>query len=96
MIEYENYHKHTADSNVYTPDSVATYQDYFDRTIEVGGKTISTVEHGWCGNNFDIYLQVEKFNKKLKKQNKEPLKFVFGGEFYWVKDRHEKIIQIAI
>lgn len=90
MIEYENYHKHTADSNVYTPDSVATYQDYFDRTIEVGGKTISTVEHGWCGNNFDIYLQVEKFNKKLKNQNKEPLKFVFGGEFYWVKDRHEK------
>lgn len=90
MIEYENYHKHTADSNVYTPDSVATYQDYFDRTIEVGGKTISTVEHGWCGNNFDIYLQVEKFNKKLKNQNKEPLKFIFGGEFYWVKNRHEK------
>ena len=77
MIEYENYHKHTADSNVYTPDSVATYQDYFDRTIEVGGKTISTVEHGWCGNNFDIYLQVEKFNKKLKKQNKEQINIFY-------------------
>ena len=88
--DYENYHKHTADSNVYTPDSTAVYQDYFDRTVELGGKCITTVEHGWCGNNFDTYLQLEKFNKKLKNKGKDPLKFVFGGEFYWVKDRHEK------
>lgn len=90
MIEVENYHKHTNDSNVYTPDSTVSYIDYFNRALEVGSKCITTTEHGWCGNNFDIYLQLEKFNKKLIKEGKNPLKFVFGGEFYWVKDRSEK------
>ena len=90
MREVENYHKHTDDSNPYTPDSPIKYIDYFNRTIEVGGKCITTVEHGWAGNNFDTYLQLEKFNKKLKKEGKHPLKFVFGGEYYWVKNRFEK------
>lgn len=90
MREVENYHKHTADSNVYTPDSTVTYIDYFNRALEVGSKCITTVEHGYCGNNFDTYLQLEKFNKKLIKEGKSPLKFIFGGEFYWVKDRFEK------
>ena len=56
MREVENYHKHTDDSNPYTPDSPIKYIDYFNRTIEVGGKCITTVEHGWAGNNFDTYL----------------------------------------
>lgn len=90
MREVENYHKHTNDSNVYTPDSTVGYIDYFNRALEVGSKCITTVEHGWAGNNFDTYSQLEKFNKKLTKEGKEPLKFVFGGEFYWVKDRLEK------
>ncbi len=65
-------------------------EDYLKRTYELGHKTISTVEHGWVGRYFDSYLKIEKFNKKLIDKGESPLKWIFGGEFYWVKDRFEK------
>jgi DNA polymerase III alpha subunit len=65
-------------------------EDYLKRTYELGHKTISTVEHGWVGNYFDSYLKIEKFNKKLMDKGESPLKWIFGGEFYWVKDRFAK------
>lgn len=90
MKTYENYHKHTDDSNVYTPDSHISIDHYIKKTIELGHKSISTLEHGWVGNYFDSYLKIEKANDKLIKEGKEPLKWIFGSEFYWVKDRYEK------
>ena len=76
----QNYHRHTSYSNIYVADSAATNEDYAKRAIELGHKVISSVEHGWQGKYHETYELSRKYG----------LKFVFGAEAYWVKDRHEK------
>lgn len=76
----QNYHKHTCCSNIYTPDSPATYEQYAKRAIELGHKILCSLEHGWQG----------KYHECREIAIKYGLKFVFGTEAYWVKDRHEK------
>ena len=95
--EYQNYHKHTCWSNIFTPDSTATIEDYVKRTLELGNRVISSVEHGWQGHYYKVYEAVQNANKELEKRRKkgesnvpENLKFVFGTEAYWVKNRYEK------
>ncbi|MGL5713496.1 MAG: PHP domain-containing protein [Paraclostridium sp.] len=90
MKTYCNYHIHKHDSNIYTSDTAMQISDYINRAVELNHKIISSVAHGWVGNYFDDYLQIEKANKKLISQGRETLKWIFGGEFYWVKDRFEK------
>lgn len=76
----QNYHKHTCCSNIYTPDSPATYEQYAKRAVELGHKILCSLEHGWQG----------KYHECREISIKYGLKFVFGTEAYWVKDRHEK------
>lgn len=76
----QNYHRHTSYSNIYVADSAAINEDYAKRAVELGHKVISSVEHGWQGYYFET----------LELANKYGLKFIFGAEAYWVKDRHEK------
>ena len=94
----QNYHKHTSYSNVLVRDCAASYEEYVERTIELGHKVISSVEHGYQGNYYVPYELVQKHNEKLKKQvadgiitdaefQAKKLKFIFGAEAYWVKDR---------
>lgn len=80
MIIIQNYHKHTSYSNVFIPDSAAVYEDYAKRAVELGHKVISSVEHGWQSKYHECYELAKKYD----------LKFIFGAEAYWVKDRHEK------
>ena len=86
MKTYENYHTHRDGSNVYVPDTPMKFNDYLKRTDELGHFSISSIEHGWVGNYFSDYLELEKHNKKRIKEGKKPLKWLYGGEFYWVKD----------
>lgn len=84
---WQDYHKHTSLSNVYTKDSPLIHLDYWNELkARYGDKSCAytTVEHGWAGNYFKTYDDLEKFNKK----NGTNIKFVFGYEAYWVKDRH--------
>lgn len=84
-----NYHKHSSLSNRYTKDSPLVPMDYWLELKARYGETpciYTTVEHGWAGNYFKQYDDLEKFNKK----NGTNIKFVFGCEAYWVKNRHEK------
>jgi DNA polymerase III alpha subunit len=84
---WQNYHKHTSLSNVYTKDSPLIHLDYWNELkARYGDKpcAYTTVEHGWAGNYFKTYDDLEKFNKK----NGTNIKFIFGYEAYWVKDRH--------
>ena len=84
---WQDYHKHTSLSNVYTKDSPLIPLDYWNELkARYGDKpcAYTTVEHGWAGNYFKTYDDLEKFNKK----NGTNIKFVFGYEAYWVKDRH--------
>lgn len=76
----ENYHKHTCASNIFTPDSPATYDQYAKRAVEIGHKTLCSLEHGWQG----------KYHECREVALKYGLKFIFGTEAYWVLDRHEK------
>ena len=84
-----NYHKHTSLSNVYTKDSPITNKDYWDelkKRYQEKECIYTTVEHGWAGNYFKTYDDLEKYNKK----NNTNIRFIFGVEAYWVKDRHEE------
>ena len=76
----QNYHKHTCCSNIYTPDSPSTYEQYAKRAVELGHKILCSLEHGWQG----------KYHECREIAIKYGLKFIFGTEAYWVKDRHEK------
>lgn len=76
----QNYHRHTSYSNIYVADSAAVNEDYAKRAVELGHKVISSVEHGWQGYYFETYELARKYD----------LKFIFGAEAYWVKNRFEK------
>ena len=86
---YQNYHKHTSQSHRYNKDSPLVHQDYFNyikNNCSDVPQIYSTVEHGWQGVYFRVYNDLEQFNKK----NNLNIKFVFGTEMYWVKNRFEK------
>lgn len=93
---YQNYHKHTSLSHRYNKDSSLVPMDYFKTMKPLADKGIpqiySTVEHGWQGNYFKEYLDLQKFNEDNAKDNSnyKPIKFVFGTEAYWVKDHKAK------
>lgn len=83
-----NYHKHTSLSNRYMKDSPLLPTDYWNELkARYGDKSCiyTTVEHGWAGNYFKQYDDLEKFNKK----NGTNIRWIYGAEAYWVKDRHE-------
>ena len=83
-----NYHKHTSLSNRYMKDSPLLPVDYWNELkARYGDKPCiyTTVEHGWAGNYFKQYDDLEKFNKK----NGTNIRWVYGAEAYWVKDRHQ-------
>lgn len=75
-----NYHKHTYYSNLFSMDSIASYEDYAKRAKELGHKVLCSVEHGWQSQYFQPFSVAKKYG----------LKFVFGTEAYWVKNRFEK------
>lgn len=67
-------------TNVRIADSVVTNEDYAKRAAELGHGIISTMEHGWQGRYIEGYELAQKHN----------LKFLFGTEAYWVKDRQKE------
>lgn len=80
MKIFQNYHRHSCESNIKISDSVVKNEDYAKRASELGHGIISTMEHGWQGRYIEGY--------ELAKQHN--LKFLFGTEAYWVKNRFEK------
>lgn len=67
-------------TNARIPDSVVTNEDYAIRAKELGHGIISGVEHGNAGRYIEGYELAKKHD----------LKFIFGTEAYWVKNRFEK------
>ena len=77
----QNYHKHSSFSNIWGfYDSAAQNVQYAERAVELGHKVISSVEHGFQGNYHQCYELAKKYG----------LKFIFGCEAYWVKDRQKE------
>ena len=77
----QNLHSHKYYSNVFASfkDSHVSYEDYCKRAVELGQRVVTSVEHGYQGNYLRCWEMCEQYG----------LKFVFGVEAYWVKDRHE-------
>lgn len=82
-------------------DCTASYKDYVKRAKELGHKVISSVEHGFQSNYYEPYELVQENNNDAKKKfdsgeiteeeyQKSLLKFIFGAEGYWVKDRKKE------
>lgn len=96
---YVNYHSHKMEANVFIADSPVSYTDYIERAKELGQRVVTSVEHGYQGNYFKLNEEIQKENIELRKRRDkgeenvpQDLKFVFGTEAYWVKDRHPKIV----
>ncbi|MCK9544609.1 MAG: PHP domain-containing protein, partial [Novosphingobium sp.] len=79
-MEYENIHKHTHYSNIYTPDCIIKPEDIARRAAELGQQCITTIEHGYIGNTFEYYDMAKAYGLKL----------IIGAEFYFVYNRLEK------
>ncbi len=80
MKIFQNGHRHSMLTNIRVPDSPASNEDYAKRAVELGHGIISTMEHGYQGRYIEGYELAKKYN----------LKFVFGTEAYWVKNRFEE------
>lgn len=80
MIIYQNYHKHSAFTNVRISDSATKLEEYAKRAVELGHGILCSCEHGWQGSAWGTVSLARKYN----------LKPVMGAEAYWVKDRTEQ------
>ena len=62
MKRYNNYHKHSHLSNIYTPDTHIKNEDYCKRAVELGHTNIFTTEHGFSGDIFEVVNLGAKYN----------------------------------
>lgn len=80
ILHFVNYHCHSHYSNILTPDSIVKVDDYVNRAKELGHKMLFCTQHGGTQGYFDMYNACKKNN----------IKFGYGAEAYWVKNRFEK------
>ena len=73
----ENYHKHTAWSNLTQPDSATLPEDQMKLSEGRGRKLYFSGEHGYQGEWWYIYDLCQN----------SPLNFRYSVEAYWVKDK---------
>lgn len=76
---FENYHRHSDNSNWGLADSGETLDAYIDKIKDIDSKCLFSGEHGWQGDHISVYDAAEKVG----------LKYRHSSEVYWVKDRHE-------
>lgn len=79
-MRYNNYHKHTTHSSIFTPDSHVHIEDYMKRAKELGHTTYFTTEHGFGGDIFEA----------MDLKNKYDIKVCFAMEGYIVPNPLEK------
>ena len=61
MKRYNNYHKHTHVSSIFTPDSNEHAEAYIGKEEERGGKNYFTTEHGSMGDIFEAKTLCDKY-----------------------------------
>lgn len=81
-MKYCNYHRHSQYSNLSSPDSTLTINDYLKRAKELNHTSLSVVEHGYCP--MTSILEAYSICKK------NGMKLLIGAEAYFVNDRFEK------
>ena len=73
----QNYHKHTCCSNIYTPDSPATYEQYAKRAVELGQNILCSLEHGWQGKYHECREIAIKYGLKTGTKKTVPTAILF-------------------
>ena len=58
---YNNYHKHTHVSSIFTPDSNEHAEAYIKKEVERGGMNYFTTEHGSMGDIFEAKTLCDKY-----------------------------------
>ena len=58
---YNNYHKHTHVSNIFTPDVNDHAEDFIKQAVEYGHKNYFTTEHGSMGDIFEARTLCDKY-----------------------------------
>lgn len=61
-MRYNNYHKHSHYSNIYTPDTHIKNEAYAKRAVELGHINLFSTEHGWSGSIFNMVSLGQKYN----------------------------------
>ena len=79
-MRYNNYHKHSHYSNIFTPDTYTRTEDYCKRAVELGHDRVFTTEHGYGGDVFNAKDVCDVFG----------LKCIFGAEGYIALRPEEK------
>jgi len=82
-LRYNNYHKHTTKSSIFTPDTHIQMEEYFKRAVELGHTTYFTTEHGFGGDIFEAV-------KLSQKEEYKDIKVIFALEGYIVPVPLEK------
>ena len=77
---YNNYHKHTHVSNIFTPDVNDRAEDFIRQAVEYGHKNYFTTEHGSMGDIFEARTLCDRYG----------IRCVPGIEGYIVPDPLEK------
>lgn len=80
MKKYNNYHRHSHRSNIFSPDTHIKNEDYAKRAVELGHDTLFSTEHGYGGDIFEIVELADKYK----------LKPLFAIEGYIVADASQK------
>lgn len=86
----ENYHKHTTWSDLVQIDSATSIQEFIQHSDKYGRQCYFSTEHGYPGEWLHCYdickqTQGEKYRDKIGIN--KPMRFRYGAEVYWVKDR---------
>jgi len=64
-MRYNNYHKHTTHSSIFTPDSHIHIENYMERAKELNHNTYFTTEHGFGGDILKALELKEQYNLKI-------------------------------
>ena len=60
-MRYNNYHKHTHVSSIFTPDSNVHAEEYIKKCVEYGHTNYFTTEHGSFGDIFEAFSLCKKY-----------------------------------
>lgn len=92
----ENYHKHTTWSDLVQIDSATSINDFLKLNDKYGCKCYFSGEHGYPGEWLYVYDICNKtYNDKEREKMglKNPVKFRYSAEVYWVKDMNKTFIE---
>ena len=92
----ENYHKHTTWSDLVQIDSATSINEFLKLNDKYECKCYFSGEHGYPGEWLHVYDVCNKTHDDKEREKmglKNPVKFRYSAEVYWVKDMNKTFIE---